>query len=169
MGSKISPSVLEVSGRKFLASKKMKIPGEMNKDALKRLLCVYLDTEAPEQISKIYEKEPMIKIRTILKTARRDVQDILFHIHSILRYPQCDEEYFISFLVFGDRLKPLCHQLREEKPRTVLQMWSDRRNVTQSWTFWLVQIIGIPGLLLALGSFIAGTIQTWASVKALHG
>lgn len=62
-----------------------------------------------------------------------------------------------------DRLLELQEEVFRSPPASWAQLWRDRRNPQQFWTFWLALMI----LLLTLVSTVATIIQAWASVKAL--
>jgi hypothetical protein len=61
-----------------------------------------------------------------------------------------------------DRLSEL-REILDTPPVSWAQLWRDRRNPQQFWTFWIALFI----LLLTIMSFITSVIQAWASVKAL--
>lgn len=62
-----------------------------------------------------------------------------------------------------DRLLEL-REILDAPPVSWAQLWRDRRNPQQFWTFWIALFI----LLLTILSFVASVIQAWASVKALN-
>jgi hypothetical protein len=71
----------------------------------------------------------------------------------------------VEFQYWRDRLSELHDVVFLSPPASWAQLWRDRRNPQQFWTFWLALII----LLLTLVSTITGIVQAWASVKALKG
>ena len=69
-----------------------------------------------------------------------------------------------EFEHWRDRLSELYDEVFQSPPVSWAQLWTDRRNPQQFWTFWIALII----LGLTVISAICGIIQAWASVKALH-
>jgi hypothetical protein len=63
-----------------------------------------------------------------------------------------------------DRLSELYEEIFQSPPVSWAQLWTDRRNPQQFWTFWIALVI----LALTVVSAICSIIQAWASVKALH-
>ena len=63
-----------------------------------------------------------------------------------------------------DRLLELHEEIFQSPPVSWAQLWRDRRNPQQFWTFWVAIMI----LLLTVMSTVATIIQAWASVKALN-
>lgn len=61
-----------------------------------------------------------------------------------------------------DRLLELRETL-DAPPISWAQLWRDRRNPQQFWTFWIALFI----LILTIMSFVVSAIQAWASVEAL--
>jgi hypothetical protein len=136
---------------------------------VKRLLQVYLSTPAPQPMLKIYGRpEENTTIGKLVGNPGICNHDILFHMQGILMYPYQEDELFDDFPYFGDRIRLLTIRLREQKPRTLKQIWRDSRDTTQWWAFWLILIIGVPSLLLAFGSFAASVAQTWAAFRTLQ-
>lgn len=62
-----------------------------------------------------------------------------------------------------DRLSEL-YEIFQSPPVSWAQLWTDRRNPQQFWTFWIALII----LALTVVSTICSIVQAWASVLALH-
>jgi hypothetical protein len=69
----------------------------------------------------------------------------------------------VEFQYWRDRLSELHDVVYLSPPVSWAQLWRDRRNPQQFWTFWLALVI----LLLTLVSTVTGIVQAWASVKAL--
>jgi hypothetical protein len=68
----------------------------------------------------------------------------------------------LDFDYWRDRLLEL-HEIFQSPPVSWAQLWRDRRNPQQFWTFWVALMI----LLLTVLSTAATIVQAWASVKAL--
>jgi hypothetical protein len=75
---------------------------------------------------------------------------------------------YIDFPIFEDRLRQLRHYMDTQKPRTFRQMWKDKRDTSNYFTFWAVMIFGSLSVLLALLSLAVSIAQTVASFKALN-
>ena len=69
----------------------------------------------------------------------------------------------LDFDHWRDRLLELHEGVFLSPPATWGQLWRDRRNPQQFWTFWIAILI----LVLTLCSTVATIIQAWASLKAL--
>ena len=67
-----------------------------------------------------------------------------------------------DFDYWRDRLLEL-REVLDAPPVSWAQLYRDRRNPQQFWTFWIALFI----LALTLLSSIASFVQAWASVKAL--
>jgi hypothetical protein len=73
----------------------------------------------------------------------------------------------LTLLDFGhwrDRLLELQEEIFQSPPVSWAQLWRDRRNPQQFWTFWVALMI----LLLTMLSTAATAVQAWASVRALN-
>lgn len=62
-----------------------------------------------------------------------------------------------------DRLLDLHEEIFQAPPVSWAQLWRDRRNPQQFWTFWIAMVI----LILTVVATVAAIIQAWASLKAL--
>ena len=71
----------------------------------------------------------------------------------------------LEFEYWRDRLFELYEEVYRSPPVSWAQLWRDRRNPQQFWTFWIALII----LALTMISTIATVIQAWATVQALYG
>jgi hypothetical protein len=69
----------------------------------------------------------------------------------------------LDFDHWRDRLLELHEEIFQSPPVSWAQLWRDRRNPQQFWTFWVALMI----LLLTVLSTAATIVQAWASVKAL--
>ena len=69
----------------------------------------------------------------------------------------------LDFYHWRDRILELHEDIFQSLPASWAQLWRDRRNPQQFWTFWIALII----LALTVLSTIATIIQSWASIKAL--
>jgi hypothetical protein len=70
----------------------------------------------------------------------------------------------LAFDHWRDRLLELHEEIFQSPPVSWAQLWRDRRNPQQFWTFWVALMI----LLLTIASTAATIIQAWASVKAVN-
>ncbi len=66
--------------------------------------------------------------------------------------PQDRPIYFPErdFPVLGARIRLIVDDLEEAKPRSWMELFRDRRNITQYWTFWLVAIFGTTSIVLGI-------------------
>lgn len=53
-----------------------------------------------------------------------------------------------EFPILGERIKLLMKELKAVKPRSWKELLRGRRDTLQSWTFWLVAIIGSISVIL---------------------
>ena len=72
---------------------------------------------------------------------------------------------FGEFRYWRRRLVEL-HGLFHQAPRSVLQMWHDRRNPIQWWTFWLAVVIALLTVLFGVISSYTGFQQVALAEKA---
>ena len=63
-----------------------------------------------------------------------------------------------------DRLLELREEIFQSPPVSWAQLWRDRRNPQQYWTFWVAMMI----LILTFLSTLASILQAWASLYALR-
>ena len=71
-----------------------------------------------------------------------------------------------DFPVFGERilvLRKLCCS-----PRGIRDLWRDRRDSLQWYTFWAVVMLGCFGALVGFLQLALSAVQTWATVAALR-
>lgn len=64
-----------------------------------------------------------------------------------------------DFPTFGHRLLALQRYNSRHQPSKITDLWRDRRNLLQWYTFWAVLLVGGLGLLLATLQLIVGIIQ----------
>ena len=64
-----------------------------------------------------------------------------------------------DFPILRDRLLPLLNALSAAKPRNFGQLWSDRRDSSTWFAFWVILFIGVIGLVLALLQVILQIVQ----------
>ncbi|KAK0611215.1 hypothetical protein B0T14DRAFT_607352 [Immersiella caudata] len=69
-----------------------------------------------------------------------------------------------KFVFWKDRLADLYEEIYLAPPDTWRQLWIDRRNPHQYYTFWIALVV----LLLSLVSCGASVLQAWASMRALN-
>lgn len=70
----------------------------------------------------------------------------------------------MDFDHWRDRLLEVYEEIFQSPPVSWAQLWRDRRNPQQFWTFWIALAI----LALTVVSTLTGIIQAWASVKSLR-
>jgi hypothetical protein len=70
----------------------------------------------------------------------------------------------LEFDRWKDRLTELYEEVFQSPPVSWAQLWRDRRNPQQFWTFWIALLI----LALTIVSTFATVIQSWASVASLY-
>lgn len=58
------------------------------------------------------------------------------------------------------------HDVFEQAPRSVLQIWFDRRNPIQWWTFWLAAVIAVLTVVFGVISSYTGYRQAFLAEKA---
>ncbi|OQV09816.1 hypothetical protein CLAIMM_13899 [Cladophialophora immunda] len=68
-----------------------------------------------------------------------------------------------DFVHWRDRVLELYEEVFQSPPVSWAQLWRDRRNPQQFWTFWIALFI----LGLTIVSCVATMVQTWAAVKAI--
>lgn len=64
-----------------------------------------------------------------------------------------------DFPVFGSRLLAIQRYNMRRQPSKVLDLWRDRRNPLQWYTFWAVAIFGGAGILLSALQLGVGVVQ----------
>jgi hypothetical protein len=75
--------------------------------------------------------------------------------------------YYSRFPIFETRIRQLRHYMDNQKPIGFRQLWVDRRNSFNYYTFWGFVVVGILTILLALVSLAASIAQAVASFRAL--
>ena len=75
---------------------------------------------------------------------------------------------YAQFPVFENRLRQLRHYMDSQKPRGIRQLWRDKRDTLNYYTFWGVIIFGSLSIFLAFFSLAVSVAQTVASFKALN-
>ena len=62
-------------------------------------------------------------------------------------------------------LLALAETFHPPKPSKLYQLWYDRRDIFQWWTFWVALLLTV---FFGLISSVTGIVQAWASVKGLN-
>jgi hypothetical protein len=75
---------------------------------------------------------------------------------------------YAHFPVFETRLRQLRHYMDSQKPRGFRQLWHDKRDSLNYYTFWGVIIFGGVSVFLAFFSLAVSVAQTVASFRALQ-
>lgn len=75
--------------------------------------------------------------------------------------------YVVSrdFPMLGERLLVLKGMLR---PTGLRELWRDKRDSLQWYTFWAVVFLGCVGIFMGMIQIVVGALQAWASMKALQ-
>jgi hypothetical protein len=76
---------------------------------------------------------------------------------------------YTEFTVFENRIRQLVYYMDTQKPQGFRQLWRDKRDTLNYYTFWGVIIFGGLSVFLALFSLAVGIAQTVASFRALKG
>lgn len=74
---------------------------------------------------------------------------------------------YSQFPIFETRLRQLRYYMDNQKPRGLRQLWIDKRDSLNYYTFWGVIAIGVLTIFLALVSIVVSIAQAWASFRAL--
>lgn len=64
-----------------------------------------------------------------------------------------------SYLYWRERLVALHEAYQQAKPRSLKQLWQDKRDSPQWWTFWLAVLVILLTLVFGLIQSITGIIQ----------
>ncbi len=75
---------------------------------------------------------------------------------------------YAHFPVFETRLRQLRHYMDNQKPRGFRQLWYDKRDSLNYYTFWGVIVFGSVSVFLAMFSLAVSMSQTIASFRALE-
>lgn len=67
--------------------------------------------------------------------------------------------------MLGERLLVLKGMLR---PTGLRELWRDKRDSLQWYTFWAVVFLGCVGIFMGIIQIAVGALQAWASMKALQ-
>jgi sterol desaturase/sphingolipid hydroxylase (fatty acid hydroxylase superfamily) len=70
-----------------------------------------------------------------------------------------------DFPVFGQRLLALQRYNRRHQPSKITDLWRNRQNPLQWYTFWAVLVVGGSGLLLAILQLIIGVLQLVYTIR----
>lgn len=70
-----------------------------------------------------------------------------------------------DFPIFGQRLARLQAFTLKQQPSRIQDLWRDRRNPLQWYTFWAVLIVGGLSVLLALFQLAVGVAQLVVAIK----
>lgn len=72
---------------------------------------------------------------------------------------------FEEFQYWRKRLMEL-HEVYNQAPNSVLQMWHDRRNPMQWWTFWLAAVIAVMTVFFGVLASYTGFVQVSIAQKS---
>jgi len=70
-----------------------------------------------------------------------------------------------EFSIWRDRMLELYEEVYKAPPGTWAQLWLDRRNPHQWWTFWIALAVIVP---LSTISCVASVVQAVVSVKSFQ-
>ncbi|KAK0609967.1 hypothetical protein B0T17DRAFT_603395 [Bombardia bombarda] len=74
-----------------------------------------------------------------------------------------------DFPVFGKRLLTLQHHNLRQQPSKMRDLWRDRRNPLQWYTFWAVFLVGGISIVLSLLQLAVSAAQLYIAVRAPNG
>ena len=160
---------------------------DVTRGPAKKLLAPYSQLHAPERLTffhprfdlqayfgrfwTYHKSKEHITLEDIIKRGSPYPMDMLIHIRSILNNPLEESQAFEDYVIWGDRLRQLqalIDQRYQRKPKTFKQLWTDRRDAANYYTFWTVIAVGSTSIFLALASLAVTTAQTVASFKQLN-
>jgi hypothetical protein len=75
---------------------------------------------------------------------------------------------YSEFTIFENRIRQLAFYMDTQKPQGFRQLWRDKRDTLNYYTFWGVIIFGGLSVFLALVSLAVSIAQTVASFRALN-
>ena len=75
---------------------------------------------------------------------------------------------YSGFIIFENRIRQLVFYMNTQKPQGLRQLWRDKRDTLNYYTFWGVIIFGGLSVFLALFSLAVSVAQTVASFRALN-
>lgn len=75
--------------------------------------------------------------------------------------------HYSQFDIFENRVRQLKFYMDSQKPRGFRQLWRDKRDALNYYTFWGVIIFGASTLFLAIVSLAVSAAQAVAAFKAL--
>ena len=75
---------------------------------------------------------------------------------------------YSEFHFFEDRIRQLVFYMDSQKPQGIRQLWRDKRDTLNYYTFWGVIIFGGLSVFLALFSLAVSIAQTVAGYRALN-
>lgn len=73
-----------------------------------------------------------------------------------------------DFLLYGKRLAKLQEFCQRQQPSRLRDLWRDRRNPLQCYTFWAVLVVGGLSILLALLQLGVGIAQLVVSFRGCN-
>jgi len=73
-----------------------------------------------------------------------------------------------DFPILGARLQCLSEHVRLQEPKNLGQLWRDKRNTLQWWTFWAVLVFGFVTVLLAVAQTVLAALQVFYAPRALR-
>jgi hypothetical protein len=84
-----------------------------------------------------------------------------------ISHEQGDYSLAYDFLLLGDRLLELQTYSDCLNPDRLSQLWTDRRNPLQFFTFWAVIIVGGISIVLSLLQLVVSTAQLVIAVRSV--
>ena len=82
-----------------------------------------------------------------------------------LRSLTAEERQIDNFEYWHDRVVALKQVFDEARPANIRQLWYDRRQTHQWFTFWAVLLAGGVSTLLCLVQIVLGATQVWIAFR----
>ncbi|TGO32915.1 hypothetical protein BHYA_0279g00070 [Botrytis hyacinthi] len=90
-----------------------------------------------------------------------------YHVSNLGALCQKTTFEYSDFDIFGNRVRQLKFYMDSQKPRGFRQLWRDKRDALNYYTFWGVIIFGASTFFLAIVSLAVSAAQAVAAFKAL--
>lgn len=138
------------------------------------------DWEVPDYLSEILlsyrllfgqsraSRQRFSNIQPLSQVSKDELDQLLIRLCSDEHSPvperlldQKDYPLMSSFPILRNRILRLQQYLDDQKPENWKELWHDRRNIADYWTFWSVLVLGTIGLILSSLSLAVGALQLW--------
>jgi hypothetical protein len=119
----------------------------------------YLSLPAPKHLRRLLPDDNPSHSLSVFNLQSWRPYDIPLHLCETGDY---DRETFnaFDFPYFAQRFLILKHYLTCRRPRTLMSLWKDKRDITQWYTLWVVTIIGSFTLFISILSLVCSILQT---------